>query len=206
MTYPRVMTHPNARKSDVKIYRNAKGGIDHADGGPDILPPVSVTNADEEEYYRSRGYRSQGDSMERQDPDLGFKRYPMWMAKKDVDDVLVHTFEEEKRMKAQGFHDKGKSNPSAFHQAVAAPALADYEPVPYPKWVGDVLVNSYEEEKALKKKVAPPPPPPHDPEVERKKEANRKAQSDRMKSFWARKREQIAAALTLEVPEGSSGL
>lgn len=62
--YPMVMAHPNAKKAETKAVpvKNEVTGrviVDHY-GTPDLLPPVTVNNEDQEEQYLAKGYQPQG--------------------------------------------------------------------------------------------------------------------------------------------------
>ena len=63
--------------------------------------------------------------------------------------VLVYNVDQEEQHRAQGYYTIGSSSPEAFAQAAAIPLAPDYIPEEYPKWVGDKLVHSAEEEREL---------------------------------------------------------
>jgi hypothetical protein len=63
--------------------------------------------------------------------------------------VLVYNADQEEQHRAQGYYTLGTSSPEAFAQAAAIPPAPDYIPQQYPKWVGDKLVQSEEEEREL---------------------------------------------------------
>jgi len=62
--------------------------------------------------------------------------------------VLVPDADSEEYHASQGYVSHGKSSPEDFARAVQAmpPPDENYRPQEYPKWVGDYLVNSREEE------------------------------------------------------------
>jgi hypothetical protein len=60
--------------------------------------------------------------------------------------VTVHNEEQEALHASQGYRLGGSSSAAAFAQMTAAPAGPAYEPERYPMWVGDVLVESAEQE------------------------------------------------------------
>lgn len=126
--YPMVMRHPGERAAvisqwDEKLKRHVP---EH--GEPAKFQPVTVHNADDEEYHAAQGYRPTGgdaqtftqqvnDNIVNPKPaGYAFNEYPKW-----VDGVLV--------------------------QDPAKPVTTFQE---YPKWVGDVMVHSAAEERALK--------------------------------------------------------
>lgn len=131
--YPMVMRHPGQRAAvisqwDEKLKRHVP---EH--GEPAKFQPVTVHNADDEEYHAAQGYRPLGgdaqtftqqvnDNIVNPKPaGYSFSEYPKW-----VDGVLV--------------------------QDPAKPVTTFQE---YPKWVGDVLVGSAAEEAALKTSSTP---------------------------------------------------
>lgn len=61
--------------------------------------------------------------------------------------VTVNNVEQEEYHRAQGYVPAGKGNPAAFVQAHTSPETP-YSKVEYPKYVGDILVNSEDEELA----------------------------------------------------------
>ena len=63
--------------------------------------------------------------------------------------VLVYNADQEEQHRAQGYYTLGTSSPEAFAQAAAIPPAPDYIPQQYPKWVGDKLVQSEEEEREM---------------------------------------------------------
>lgn len=69
--------------------------------------------------------------------------------------VTVNNQDQEERHVAMGYLPAGQSNPTAYDQQANAPQPAGYEAHEYPKWIGDKLVNSIEEEQAIT--LAPTP-------------------------------------------------
>lgn len=55
--FPKVMKHPAHQPAVISSSR-IKGSPAH--GTPERFPPVTVTTADQQEYYESRGYVAQG--------------------------------------------------------------------------------------------------------------------------------------------------
>ena len=100
-----------------------------------------------------------------------YQTYPMWLhhphfqAAVISDDqtlrrpirfppVLVHDDEQRADHEAKGYKPGGTPNPRAFEaQVLHGPAKA-YVHQEYPKWVGDKLVQSEEQELALMENVA----------------------------------------------------
>ncbi len=144
--YPMVMKHPGERPAVISQWvwdPVPAGGVpttgrhvpEH--GEPARFQPVTVNNADDEEYHAAQGYRPLGGDAQaftqqvndnivnRKPPGYAFSEYPKW-----VDGVLVQ--------------DPGK--PQTNFQE-------------YPKWVGDVLVTSAAQEAAMKLKAETPPAP-----------------------------------------------
>jgi len=145
--YPMVMKHPGERPAVISqwVWDTAPpGGVpttgrhvpEH--GEPARFQPVTVHNADDEEYHAAQGYRAPGGDpqafvqqvndniVNRKPSGYAFSEYPKW-----VDGVLVQ--------------DPGK--PQTNFQE-------------YPKWVGDVLVTSAAQEAAMKVKAETPPAAP----------------------------------------------
>lgn len=85
--YPKMMVHPN--------HRNAVLGHNYREGSPDVFPPVTVNNEDQEEQYRAKGYVSKGGNADPGNPKprgYEFHEYP-----KFVNGVIVKSPAEEKR-------------------------------------------------------------------------------------------------------------
>lgn len=86
--YPKMMVHPN--------HRNAVLGHTYREGSPDVFPPVTVNNEDQEEQYRAKGYISQGGNADPGHPEprgYEFREYP-----KFVNGVIVKSATEEQRL------------------------------------------------------------------------------------------------------------
>lgn len=133
--YPLVMNHPGERAAIVSQWDEHLKRHVPEHGEPARFQPVTVHNADDEEYHAAQGYRPVGgdaqtftqqvnDTIVNPKPaGYAFSEYPKW-----VNGVLVE--------------DPSKPK-TAFQE--------------YPKWVGDVLVGSAAEEAALRASQAPKP-------------------------------------------------
>ncbi len=106
--YPLTMAHPAFKASQSLPVpgtekRNAQGhpipGTCDYQGTPERLPPVTVANEQEREYYEAQGYRAAGHSdpgayaaAHSSAPPASYvpQRYPMW-----VEGVLCHNEEDE---------------------------------------------------------------------------------------------------------------
>ncbi|MDE2439732.1 MAG: hypothetical protein KGP14_01815 [Betaproteobacteria bacterium] len=68
--------------------------------------------------------------------------------------VTVHNRDQEEEYLAKGYQASGRSDPNAYEKARASVEPTDYSFQEYPKWVGDKIVNSREEEDMLIGNVA----------------------------------------------------
>jgi hypothetical protein len=131
--YPKYMTHPAYQPGRVgEEVRSPAGFSYHVGGTPIRYPPMLVRDADQEEYYRSQGYVTQGKSdpaafaaavqaMPPPDENYRPKEYPKW-----VGDFLVNNREEEeaaahKRRVQLGIEPPGEED---------APEITPTDPVP----------------------------------------------------------------------------
>ena len=86
--------------------------------------------------------------------------------------VTVGSADDEEYYAAQGYKRAGKSDPAAYARAHAVAAeMSNYEPKEYPKWVGDRLVNSPEEEAGAPPVVEAAPVEPEKSAIELENEA-----------------------------------
>lgn len=172
--YPKRMVHPAYKKSDPKpvpgteIYK-ANGEIKTAQyrGDPDRFPPVDVSNSDQEEQYRAKGYLPYGETAMNVVP---FQKYPMMMTHPDYEPatetiieerdangklvrpaipgtvakygpVTVTSAEEEERWTSRGYELPGKSDPDAVQASISAPYVPGRTTSEYPKWVDGKMVE-----------------------------------------------------------------
>lgn len=172
---PRVMVHPGHRKSVPRTFQeagapNTYGHDDVPIGGTrgtaDVFPPVTVSSKDAEAYHRAMGYRFQDDPPSA----IVYTEFPMWVVQDGKADLLVNNADELAKAQDRGYRPAGQPNPVAFEREHTSPYVAgrvtaeypkmvdgrvydpdeeDGGPAQYPKWVGDKVVHSAEEERAL---------------------------------------------------------
>lgn len=129
--YPKMMMHPDHQDlvPDQLVPRKHDNGAivyDVIKGSPETHPHVRVTSFEEEDGWRKKGYTTPIPS----DPHA-FKK------------SFAHPYDPD--AKIQLYPMVGPDG-----TIIQDPALADIDPDEYPKWVGDVIVNSREEELAIR--------------------------------------------------------
>jgi hypothetical protein len=189
--YPKTMNHPNYRKGKMTKLSNGD-----TQGEPDMLPPVTVNNSDQEAACRRAGYLAAGEASP---PPPEYSEYPVMLVHPDHADaippehvptktdagVTIHIIPgteekfppraannpaEEAEWGAKGYRRAGNPDPDAVRKAHSSPYNAGYKhedfpkmvngvvvdpnapasgPIQYPKWVGDKIVYSVEEEEKL---------------------------------------------------------
>lgn len=119
--FPKMMTHPAWRKSEVTITENSGNKVT-AHGTPDAFPPVLVHSADQEDQHRAMGYETRGKSdpnafavaaASPPPPNYQPAEYPKW-----VNGVLCADEDEE-------LEAMDKPNVVALAAAPAEPAVSD---------------------------------------------------------------------------------
>ena len=120
--YPKMMTHPAYDPGSIGDAVQGPGGFTHhINGRPSRLPPVLVKTPDDEEFYASRGYVSQGKSdaaafhrahtMAHAAPPIERQEYPKWAG-----GIIVNNAEEEEEALA------GRRAQLGLEEAAAAEA------------------------------------------------------------------------------------
>lgn len=176
MPFPKTLIHPHYKKGTT----TAVPGVDTTtgrkftdyQGTADRFPPVIVTTDDQEAQHRAQGYVADGESV----GGAAYQRYPMWMKKAGEADMLASSPTDEQALTEMGFAAPGIPDPEAAQTSASSPHVPGRTVVEfpkmvdgrvvdpgrsdgfqeYPKWVGDVLVNSRQEEEALKPRAAKP--------------------------------------------------
>lgn len=155
--YPKNMVHPQYAPSVI-----VRDGKDYS-GTATRFPPVAAVNADEEGYYRSRGYLEVGEAppmtayqeyplmlthplyvpeqpprTEAQLVDGALKTFPVPGTPAQYPPVTVRTPVEEEQWHERGYERPGRMDAQAFDHANEAPGSAGSE---YPKWVGGMIMQ-----------------------------------------------------------------
>jgi hypothetical protein len=167
--YPKKLVHPAHHKAvprslgrfDPVTGKELVADRQDWQGEPDRFPPVTVYDADNEELYRAKGYRLEGEAATMT---ITTDIYPLMLvhpdhieptpaeqhAKREEDGKLVmwttpghegrfpHVIAnneiEEKRWLAKGYKRPGTPDPEAVERAYSSPGALDYEPSEYPRW------------------------------------------------------------------------
>jgi hypothetical protein len=167
--YPKKLVHPAHHKAvprslgrfDPVTGKELVADRQDWQGEPDRFPPVTVYDADNEELYRAKGYRQEGEAATMT---ITTDIYPLMLvhpdhieptpaeqhAKREEDGKLVmwttpghegrfpHVIAnneiEEKRWLAKGYKRPGTPDPEAVERAYSSPGALDYEPSEYPRW------------------------------------------------------------------------
>lgn len=169
--YPMEMRHPNYRKGTTKVVpgqdpNTPSHKLDYQ-GTPDVFPPVTVYNEDQENEHRSKGYISAAEAL----PMTAYQEFPVWLTHAKKEAKMANNQDEETELIEQGYKRPGKSDPEAVQKAVSSPHVPGQnilefpkmvrgkvvdpaaeeaeKPDEYPKWVQGRIVNSRAEERAL---------------------------------------------------------
>lgn len=102
--YPKMLVHPGYRPAVCStifpLGYKPKPGETEKSGSPAILPPVTVNDANQEDYYLAKGYVPEGTTSSEATDEAAlplayaYQQYPKWVRMYD-DDVLVHSEAEE---------------------------------------------------------------------------------------------------------------
>lgn len=139
--YPKQMNHPNYRKGRVVAVPgtdsvSGRKFIDHQ-GSPDVFPPVSVNNEQQEALHRATGYIPVGEAVA-----AGvYQRYPMWMKKKEASDMLAEDPESEAELAKNGYAAPGDPDPQSAERAFASPHVPGQLVQEFPMMVDGRLVD-----------------------------------------------------------------
>lgn len=144
--YPKVMTHPNAVKAKITAVESTDAAgrtVRDYMGTADRFPPVTVTNADQEERHRAQGYVTQKDQVKQQQ----YEDYPVWLKHPKTEETMLATSaQHEAELGEQGFQRQGVGDPEAVRRAYAVPHIPNRTTEEYPKMVNGVLVQDPEKD------------------------------------------------------------
>lgn len=203
---PKTLNHPHYRKSVPQKIVSMQGDVELTNwrGDPDLFPPITVNNPEQEAFYRAKGYLAPGEPMPKS---ADYAEYPVMLShpghvdaipddfdiKKDTNGAIISTRipgspekfppqmakdeAGEKVLEAKGYKRIGKADADASERAQASPFDPGFDPKEFPKmvdgkivdphntmahdrypmWIGNVLVNDADEERAARNGESPAP-------------------------------------------------
>lgn len=173
--FPKALHHPQFRKGKMTALsgKDPVSGKPFTDyqGEPDMFPDVTVNNADQEGFYRAKGYLGVGEAPP---APVAYAEYPVMLSHPEHQDavpdsydiigrkengqletrhvqgvpekfppMMAKTPQDEKMWVEKGYMRIGKSDGAAIQRAKASPYDPDYKVDEYPKIVDGKIVDPH---------------------------------------------------------------
>lgn len=174
--FPKALHHPQFRKGAMKEIK----GIDSVSGKPftdyqgepDMFPPVTVNNEQQEAFHRAKGYLMHGEVPP---APVDYAEYPLMLSHPDHVDavpddfdikkspsgevistripghpekfpaIMVKSPEDEQKWLEKGYARIGKTDALASERSKASPYDPNFSPEEYPKVVNGKIVDPFAE-------------------------------------------------------------
>lgn len=160
---PKELQHPQFRKGTTTILANGD-----TQGTPDLFPPVTVNNEQQEAFHRAKGYLAKGEAPPQP---VDYAEYPVMLSHPQHEDAIPDDFdvkkgpggevistripgkpethppvmakspEEEKAWAVKGYKRVGVADGLASQKAKASPFNPNFKAEEYPKMVDGKIVD-----------------------------------------------------------------
>lgn len=169
---PKTLNHPQYRKSVPQKYVTMQDGVELVNwrGDPDLFPPITVNNPEQEAFYRAKGYLAPGESVPKP---ADYAEYPVMLShpghvdkipddfdiKRGTDGGIISTRipgslekfppmmakdeAEEEALNTKGYQRVGRADSDASERAQASPYDPNYTAKEFPKMVDGKIVDPH---------------------------------------------------------------